>query len=270
MSKQRPRPPSRSEQEERKPEPQKAERKESTRRRPQTAGPGWSRGVRLGASLLIALHVTAVFVAPWGNQTDPQSLPPDYARRQRQPGAELGDPAELRPREPPLDEDFRPPPLIAGMMKFFRPYLNATYTNHGYDFFTPDPSGSFLIGYQAFDQQGNELANAQFPKLGAQWPRLFYHRHMMLAAQMGEFGPDWWRLICRRLLTKHHADRVVLYLVYHRLPLPEEVAAGIELNASWLYETQDQFELTAAAANGDASADRRRDVEGVRIPGVAP
>lgn len=219
-------------------------------------------------SVAVLLHLSAMFVAPWANQSEPRTLPPDFAVRVRSPGGEPGTPAQLRPEQPPQEADFRPPPLIDRLIRFFRPYLNITYTNHGYDFFTPDPSGSYLIGYQVKDDRAQTVAEGQYPSLDEQWPRLFYHRHMMLAAQIDDFGRNWPQVIGQRLLDLHGGTTASIYFVYHRLPLPEEVAAGVELDASWLYETRHRFDI-------QAGQDDFRHVEinspgRVRIPGVSP
>ena len=248
--------------------PTSESRQKPAEARPPALAVGWSPGVRILTSVLVALHVTAIFVAPWANQTDRRTLPPDFAVRARPPGASLADPAELRSNDPPQESDFSSPPLIAALYRIFRPYLNLTYSNHGYEFFTPNPSGSFLIGYQVKDQQGQVIAEGQYPDLDEQWPRLFYHRHMMLAAQINEFGRSWPVMIGREMLKRHRGAQVSIFFVYHRLPLPEEVAAGVALDASWLYETRHRFDI-------EAGQEQFRHVQGdrpeaVRIPGVAP
>lgn len=228
----------------------------------------WNRGIRLVVSAAVLLHLSAMFIAPWANQSEPRTLPPDFAARRRPPGSDLASAAVLRPEQPPAETDFRPPPLIDVLIRFFRPYLNATYTNHGYDFFTPDPSGSYLIGYQVKDEAGQAIAEGQYPNLDDQWPRLFYHRHMMLAAQIDDFGRNWPQMIGQRLIELHGGASASIYFVYHRLPLPEEVAAGVELDASWLYETRHRFDIEAgkqAFEHVEINAPGR-----VKIPGVSP
>ena len=226
----------------------------------QNVAVGWTFPTRSLASLAILWHVTAVFVAPWANQTSPRSLMPDFAVRDAS--------GNLRPDEPPRDEDFVEPPLLGLLSRIFRPYLNATYSNHGYDFFTPDPGGSYLIGFDAYDANNQVIAKGEYPERTQQWPRLFYHRHMMLTAQVEEFGLEWPNYIGRRLLRLHDAQRVHLFFVYHRLPLPEEVAAGADLVASRFYETVREFDVYAG--QDEFRAVPRPADSAVRIPGVAP
>lgn len=241
-------------------EPGKAAGRTATARGASKSAAPWPPWARWLASGLLLLHVVAVFAAPWANQTSPRVLPPDYAPRVA--------PEVLRPADPPREEDFRSPPLIGALMSLLRPYLNATYTNHGYDFFTPDPAGSYLIGYDVYDAQGQIVTQGQYPDLDDQWPRLFYHRHMMLAAQIDEFGLNWPNMIGRELLERHNAERVHLLFGYHRLPLPEEVAEGTALNARWLYETVREFDIRAG--DRDFSASSPGDRVPIRVPGVTP
>ena len=74
------------------------------------------------------------------------------------------------------------PSSPADYIVFFHDYLNLLYLNHGYEFFAPDPAGTFVIDYQVTQADG-KVIEGRLPSLELQWPRLFYHRHMMLAEQ---------------------------------------------------------------------------------------
>lgn len=78
-------------------------------------------------------------------------------------------------------------------------YLDALYINHGYAFFAPDPGAGRLVRWEVLDNQGRviEQQKGEFPNKKEQWPRLWYHRHFMLADQAGagpedERNPNFW------------------------------------------------------------------------------
>ena len=180
---------------------------------PASAAPRSSLWLNL-ASGLIALHLFAVFVAPF-------SVPPSS-------------------------------PLAASLARFFQPYLDAAFLNHGYKFFAPDPGPSHLVRYEVFLADGKKI-EGRFPNLSQQQPRLLYHRHMMLADRLdGPLGHEWSeihaRSYARHLLHMHHAERVKLYLVTHALPFPGQVLEGMKLDDASLYRERLLIELT-----GDAS-----------------
>jgi hypothetical protein len=211
------------------------------------------------ASAAICWHLTAIVIAPWRLST-PDPLPPNYV-----PQDEAG---RLRPDLPP------PPPghpdrpeaaLIGPLYRFMTPYLNLAFVNHGYEFFAPNPSATKLIRYEAFNDRNQVIATDTFPDRKSQWPRLFYHRHMMLAEQAGELGPDALRIYGAHLLKKHQAARVRVDYGVHYLLSPVQALAGRKLNDSELYETLDSVEVTAASE----PLPPRLEAE-TRIPGVSP
>ena len=103
--------------------------------------------VRRLVGLAVSLHLAAVFIAPLS-----------MAPFSMSPASELG-------RE---------------LHGWFRPYIEAADLNHGYKFFAPNPGpGNSLQAILKFDDGRTE--EKMFPDLDDQWPRLFYHRHMMLA-----------------------------------------------------------------------------------------
>lgn len=195
----------------------------------------WGRFRRLAVSALVLLHLTAVVAAPWCIQLRDiriPALPPGMPVRDAH--GRIVPLEELDPeRYPP-----QPPTLPLALYEFFFHYANLVYINNGYNFFSPDPDASRLIRFWVYNSAGDEIATDTFPDLKSQWPRLFYHRHMMLAAQVREFGEDGLRLVARRLLrTIPGAARVHVELGMHELLTPEQVKANKPLNASDTYQT---------------------------------
>jgi hypothetical protein len=69
-------------------------------------------------------------------------------------------------------------------------YLDALYLNQGHSFFAPDVGPGHIIRYALFDQSNRVIAEGTLPDKKEHWPRLFYHRHMMLADQVEMGGDD--------------------------------------------------------------------------------
>lgn len=232
----------------------------------------WLRGV---LSLAILWHVLAVFVAPWALQYRP-GFHPDVPPRDILSEKEFAD--WQNPRVGMTAKiDSKARPLVAPLARWFRPYLNLTYLNHGYDFFTPNPTGSFLIGCVAFDDQGNEIAKETYPDIKTQYPRLYYHRHLMLAAQGSEFRDNWSNLYGQHLIKKHNAARVVLTLAYHRVMPPKQVLDGTVIDASTTYDERDSVTVypEKERSQQETSTESRplapvRRSSPTRIPGVGP
>ncbi len=149
--------------------------------------------VRAVASVLLALHVAAVFVAP-------MSLSPGG-------GSEL----------------FR------SLQRLFRPYLDVAYLNHGYGFFSPNPGSSYLIRYEVQTQDGR-VVEGVLPDRKEHWPRLRYHRHFMLSSQASEWPLSLPESFARHLLRQHDGRSVRLQYVEHRLLSTEQVRQGMELD----------------------------------------
>ncbi len=175
---------------------------------PITLRPAW----RVIISVLVSLHVLAVFAAPY-------SLPPT---------------SELADR----------------MWQFFQPYLQTCYLNHGYAFFAPDPGPSHLIRYE-LEMPDGEVREGRFPNLAEQNPRLLYHRHFMLteyltiAPQNVPWRKAYVRSYAEHLLHAHQASRVSLYHVEHLIPFPDQVLEGMPLDDPSLY--RETFEITLSA-----------------------
>lgn len=147
-------------------------------------------------------------------------------------------------------------PLANLGMTIVQPYANALFLNHGYFFFAPSPGPSHLVEYDVEFKTG-EKKTFRFPDRHSQQPRLFYHRHFMLAEWLhtnypAANIPDWvpeeeqrfqqasyQRIVDsfqQHLLQLHEAKRITLRRLEHKLVAPEEYLQGqTDLNASHLY-----------------------------------
>ncbi|MEQ8846631.1 hypothetical protein [Botrimarina sp.] len=134
-------------------------------------------------------------------------------------------------------------------------YTDSLYLNHGYHFFGPDPPINQLVRYRVADQAGQVVAEGQFPSTADQWPRLLYHRHMMLADQAALGPPDlsaqeWLELslkaYARRLLRVHSGDSARVDYVRHQPLAPAAVLAGEDANAAGLFVSGMSAEQRAA------------------------
>lgn len=159
--------------------------------------------MRAIVSILLAFHVLAVFVAPWS--VEPSSLLSSY------------------------------------FWRFYQPYLQAGFLNHGYRFFAPEPGPSHLVRYELDWNDGTQVEGI-FPNLQQHRPRLLYHRHFMMSEFLNSAPPDseWERAYAQsyanHLLNLHGADRVTLYLRRHLIVAPEDVLAGQQLDDPRLFE----------------------------------
>ena len=167
-------------------------------------------------SLLVSLHVFAVFVGPW-------AMPPQ--------GSELAR-------------------SIAGVMG---PYLQAAFLNNGYRFFAPEPGPGHLVRYEVVTRDGRKI-DGTFPDKKTEWPRLLYHRYFMLSeflnsitvpesakpttadSKLAELATAYAESYAGHLVDKYDAQSVKLYLQQHKLPTMEEVRAGKKLSDPEFYE----------------------------------
>jgi hypothetical protein len=143
-----------------------------------------------------------------------------------------------------LPDDRSKWPLIPAVASFFGPYLDATYLNHGYHFFAPDPGPAALIRYTGERADGTPFEGT-FPTLDEQWPRLLYHRHFMLTEQR-----TWLPLVAdegyaKHLLKANNAKWVRLEAVTHFLARPDEIVAGLELSDPDKFEYREFITVTA-------------------------
>ncbi len=182
----------------------------------------WLRGV---VSVLLALHLAAVFVAPWSSPLPSSDVAQVCAR-------------------------------------WCAPYLNLLYLDHGYRFFAPNPGPSHLVRYE-LDMPDGKTKKGRFPDADSHWPRLLYHRHFMIsetvfniteplvrpaeerfvnASQRQAFERDKQtaeilvRSLARFLIKQHGARRARLFVQVHLIPAPWELAEGIDLDDPRLYQ----------------------------------
>ena len=159
---------------------------------------------RICLSLLVVWHLTAVIMAP-------MSIPPSSRL--------VVDVAQGR------------------LMQW---YLDALYINHGYSFFAPDPGPGHLIFYEVYDQQGNLKRQGKFPDWDVQRPRLWYHRHFMLADQVGlglqrDEGPGegerkYLAAYARQLLRKFDGESARVRWMAHEPLSPYSVRPNEPIN----------------------------------------
>lgn len=199
---------------------------------------GLSAGGKAIISVLLILHLAAVFAAPLAFASN------------------LGG----RARSPVAD-------AVATALK---PYIVAMYLDHGYFFFAPNPGPTHLVDYRVEFADGRPAKTGRFPDLATERPRLLYHRHFMLAEALNnayappeppnepspppltataeeraqyeldrtafrEMQASWKRArgtyeamrtsIEQHLLAKYGGDRVTLTRIEHRPPMPDEFAA---------------------------------------------
>jgi hypothetical protein len=113
----------------------------------ETPPSSWSVRARLVASVLIALHLAAVVAAPLAG-------PPPSSELERAFGS------------------------------LFEWYQQAAFINHGYRFFAPDPGPGQVVRVE-YDLPDGTSRSETFPDR-AIWPRLYYHRHLILAAYLAD------------------------------------------------------------------------------------
>ncbi len=205
----------------------------------------WSPRARAIASVLIAAHVFALFVAPW-------SMPP--------PASDLSG-------------------VCADCV---RPYLHAAFIYHGYRFFAPNPGASHIVQYELEFADGR-IEKGQFPDLKRHWPRLLYHRHFMLSETlyqatglppeppppppglpprikqraMTEYAAAMQRYkesvksrdelvaaVADRLLIDSGAQQVKLFAVEHAILSPQQVLDGMPLTEEATYIKRPLGEFT--------------------------
>lgn len=105
-----------------------------------------SKGFRLGISLLLLIHLLALFLPPLSFQT-----------------------------RGPLGQS----PSVAMLLRPLEAYGQFLYMDRGYAFFAPNPGPSHLIQVAVSDADGDR-EEIMYPDRRRQWPRLLYHRHFML------------------------------------------------------------------------------------------
>jgi hypothetical protein len=174
------------------------------------------RRVRAGVSVLLALHLTAVIVGPWAFAPQ-RSL------------------------------------LAASFYRPLAPYIQGAGLDNGYRFFAPQPTPSHLLRYELACRDGRKVGGT-LPDRRQQWPRLRYHRHLMLAEFLHMVSavpasererPGRRRLTtaiaaayARQIAAVCAATEVTLHLRTHRLPSAAEVLGGMSLSDEALYREE--------------------------------
>ena len=189
----------------------------------------WRPAWRVFVSLLLMVHVTAVFAAPFTFAT---SSGPGSAS-----------------------------PFASSLMNALRAYIGAADLNHGYFFFAPNPGPSHLVRCRLENGADPEADEWLFPDSQRHWPRLLYHRHFMLSESLNSryvpaepppeiLGDEGqmaaWREGRRQyellresyrqhLCAAHGAERADVIRVEHRQPTPFEFQEGLRLKDPSLY-----------------------------------
>lgn len=168
-------------------------------------------------SVLILVHVVAVFVGPWAMPPQGSLLANTFART-------------------------------------LQPYLQAASLDNGYRFFAPEPGPSHLLRYQVELPDGKIIEDT-FPDRNKQYPRLLYHRYFMMSEFLNsmfenegakEMRDAYARSYARHLARTYNAKQVTLFLKQHNLPSPMQVQEGMRLDDPSLYQ-----EVTFGPYSGD-------------------
>ncbi len=186
------------------------------------SGLPWHGVWRWLVSLLVIAHMAAVVSAPWNLSTG-DALPPDETK--------------VPERSSPLWQE---PPVTRPLHRFFSHYLNLIYMNHGYEFFAPDPAGTHLISFRVSKPDGTTV-EGRFPDLETQWPRLLYHRHMMLAEQTQMMGRASGQSYADYLATLHGGPSRIDWMIHHLLS-PQDVIDGLPPDDRSTYEVIESLE----------------------------
>jgi hypothetical protein len=159
-----------------------------------------SLAVRIVVSSILVWHLFAVFIAP-------MSVPPSSALV-----------------------------MEVAQGSHLQWYLDALYINHGYAFFAPDPGSGRLVRWEILNAQGAVTKQGEFPNAKEQWPRLWYHRHFMLADQVGDgMDDDVWRrrfleAYARHILRESDGAAVRVRWIEHQPLAPEVALKGAKLD----------------------------------------
>jgi len=112
--------------------------------------------VRRGVTLLLLLHLTALFAGPF------------QLAATREDGTS---------------------PFANMIYQAVLPYMRVANLDQGYQFFAPNPGPTHLVRYRVEFDDGREPTVGWFPNLDEHWPRLYYHRHMMLSEYLNGLAP---------------------------------------------------------------------------------
>jgi hypothetical protein len=180
--------------------------------------------VRAVLSLLIILHVVAVFLGPF-------AMPPGNSQ------------------------------LSAACAQPFQPYVEGLCLANGYRFFAPEPGPSHLIRYEVTLPDGS-IKEGTFPDRQQHFPRLLYHRYFMLTefintiddpAAPSDAAKAYARGYAEHLADEYQAKDVKLFLRRHYVPRMPEVERGMRLSDRSLYKERPLYPVSLES---DANADR--------------
>ena len=79
--------------------------------------------------------------------------------------------------------------FVRSVRDLYQPYLRATFLDHGYQFFAPDPGPTHLVEYEVVKPDGEKVTGV-FPDRNDDFPRLLYHRWFMLSESMYTWSID--------------------------------------------------------------------------------
>jgi len=129
-------------------------------------------------------------------------------------------------------------PLEQTLWESLSPYIQALYQNNGFHFFAPNPEGCNIVQYTLYYEDGSS-EQGQFPHRGI-WPRLLYHRHLMLSEYLGAMEGEHREMMihdfARQVCKSHHAQKISISLLWHDLALRERILAGGTLFDDDLYQ----------------------------------
>ena len=128
--------------------------------------------------------------------------------------------------------------LVIAIWRPFRPYLQALYLNHGYNFYAPQPSPSTLVSYEVERADGTVIRGRILDR--STRPRLLYHRYLLLTEHMGLASStaleEWYKSYARHLCHKYGGSRVGLTRLTHYPATMDMVRAGASLDEPFSYE----------------------------------
>jgi hypothetical protein len=119
-----------------------------------------------------------------------------------------------------------------GRPSMMQRYLDALYLNQGHSFFAPEVGPGHVIHFELFDGSNQRIGEGTLPDKKEQWPRLLYHRHMMLADQVeapseneadkqaGAFGRIQLEAYARQLLRQNRGAQTCRVQLFAHWPLP--------------------------------------------------
>jgi hypothetical protein len=169
-----------------------------------------------------------------------------------------------------------PSPAALPIRQSMAPYIELAYLDHGYFFFAPNPAPSHLLECSLKSASG-EQSRLRLPDRRAQWPRLLYHRHFMLAEFLHSLHVEpiteqdiantpnkellnAWRSdrarfemvrdsMIKHLKHRYSVDSAEIFRIEHRLPSDVEVFRDkLPLNDERLYVVLPDSSMVAPPA----------------------